>query len=348
MSRYRDQVARGARCGDDPRSDPVRVARPPRRPLPAALEADARRRRAPALPRRRACGGALPLVLLPRPAGARAVGGAGARRSRTPSCAAALSAANCGRGSWEPGWTVDAPSTATCSSRCSGRLRARVRAARLPCRRGGAVARRPRSASGCRRSCRRSRPGSTRPSATRWPDARAAAAPSCACTGTSPAPARPRCRSRSPGRSTGREAPFRLKVADHPLRFRAATRRCCTWAPRRSTRTATTLLRVVDSLRAAPRAGGPGLHARARPRRRSARRTADGDGASASGAARSSPTAIVRAHEQGRTATAERLDAVAAAFAAGGRPARRAVSRPVARRPPCALTSPLTAGRGRA
>ena len=119
-------------------------------------------------------------------------------------------------------------------------------------------------------------------------------------------------------RLNAEQVPFRLKVADHALRFD----RC----------DAAVLYLQADTfdvLRDPLHQIAIGIHdvsgtAAYQPSRSSScrawgwQRTTPRTGASASGGARCSPTAIVRAHEQGAERIAARLDAVADRFAADG------------------------------
>ena len=216
-----------------------------------------------------------------------------------PRLAAALSEANAGRGSWEPGWTVEridggeaVVATPTCARAC------RSRDCRAAGRRSGRRRLRPRA----RRSFRRCRRASTRCISERGRTRLGRAVVRVYWNVTSAgAPALVRALT---ARLNAAEVPFRLKVADHPFRLD----RCdaaVLYVPGATLRAGcgATLLDVAADTGAAPASGDPGVHA-ARSRRASGspRTTADGDELRHASAARLLAEAIVRAHETGVTA----------------------------------------------
>ncbi len=310
MSRYRDQVSAAvAAVTVRGRTRSAWFGRP-RGGLPAALEAaldDAGRRRhlatsvtedlyrwfycpGDAVPARKE--GALPPF-------------------EDPALCAALSAANCGRGSWEPGWTVDGRDGDRLLA-VRGRLRARVRAA--DCRAsapGGAVlVRLPKEL-----------PAFSPGFYTAVGDAVADAGPAAPIVrvywnvAPAGAPALTAALTRALNRA---QTPFRLKVADHPLRFARSDAAVLYLGAEAFAAHRAALLGVADSVRPHLAPAVPAFTLPLAPGVALAEDRADGDESFGERRCALLAEAIVRAHEQGRRATAERLDAVAAAFAAAG------------------------------
>ena len=339
VSRLSRPGRRGARGRDDPRADPLRLAGP--------REPAARRRRSTpssTTPQRRSylvvvpARGALRVVLLPRAARCRRAGA-----SREPASPDPLARRGdvAGQRRARRAGSPAGRSSASRATRPSSRPRACARASR-----SATAARAGASDPGAAVSVRVPKelpalsPGLLHGRrATRPPTSRRRRA-SCACTGTSPAPAPPRSSARSPRGSMPRGRAVPAEGRRSPVPPRSLRRGGALPAgPTSSGAARTTLEDVAAALRRAPAA------ARSRPSRSSSRpawgspRTTAAARASACGAARCSPTAIVRAHEAGVTRTGARVDAVAARFAEDGVQIDAPYLRAVARRPPCPLTA---------
>ena len=325
---------RGARRRDDPRPDPLCLAGPRQPRRSRALDRAELERPGAGATSSRACARSSTRRSTAAAGPCRRAGASPRPHRRTRGWSAAMSQANAGRGSWEPGWTVerlDGDEAVVAGPRCA-------RASRWPT--AAADGGRPGAAVSVRlpKELPALSPGfytavgdaaDTRP--RREPRARLLARHAGRRSGARAA--------RSRRDSTAQRVPFRLKVADHPFRLdrcdaavlylprrrvRARRARCCatvaaSWRRSCGRRSRRSRSRCAPGVGLAEDDGGERASASAAARcspRRSCARTSGDAGAGA------------RRRRRGRGASPRTACDIDAPYL-----------EPVARRPPCPLTA---------